>query len=317
MSLTHVPAHDTADTSPELAQPSLLLRAGAELFGTFVLVLLGVGAAIYTSILFNTGSALTTALAFGLGAVAAIAVVGTVSGGHINPAVTLGAAIAGRLRWIDVPVYWFAQVLGATIAGTVLLAMLPSSLPAALGMDTAGRVFSVGANGYGANAGLGAASGGEVEITLTNALIVEGVLAMILVAVFLAVTTSRATSNLTPLWVGLTFTVAVLVATPFTGGSVNPARSLGIAFLADPWAIKQVWVFVAAPLAGAVLAGLVARIIALGAAPVAVEEAPEDHGVVEIVEISENGELVPEAAEADEVARTDTTPRNDTPTTRD
>lgn len=306
MSLTDAPAYDAADaTLDELilepAQPSLLLRAGAELFGTFVLVLLGVGAGIYTSLV--GGNALTTALAFGLGATGAIAIIGNVSGGHINPAVTLGAAIAGRFRWADVPVYMLAQVVGATIAGAILLAILPTTLPAALGTGaTAGTIFSSGANGFGAHAGLGAASGGAVEITLMSALIVEIVLTMILVAVVLGVTTKRAASNLTPLWVGLTITATLLVATPFTGGSVNPARSLGIAFFADPWALKQVWVFVAAPLAGAVLAGLVARIIALGNAPVALEDEPE---VVEVVELSEDGELV---AAADEDTSDDAAP---------
>ncbi|QIK82823.1 aquaporin [Sanguibacter sp. HDW7] len=303
MSLTDAPAYDAADaTFDELAlepaQPSLLLRAGAELFGTFVLVLLGVGAGIYTSLV--GGNALATALAFGLGATAAIAIIGSVSGGHINPAVTLGAAIAGRFRWADVPVYMLAQVVGATIAGAILRAILPPTLPAAIGNDaTAGSLFSSGANGYGAHAGLGAASGGAVDITLMTALIVEIVLTMILVAVVLSVTTKRAASNLTPLWVGLTITVTLLVATPFTGGSVNPARSLGVAFFADPWALKQVWVFVAAPLVGAVLAGLVARIIALGTAPVALEDEPE---VVEIVELSEDGELVAAADEDAPVA---------------
>lgn len=287
MSLTDASApadttHEDLDLAP--AQPSLLLRAGAEAFGTFVLVLLGVGAALYTA--WVGGNTLATCLAFGLGAVAAIAVVGHVSGGHINPAVTLGAALAGRMRWADVPVYWLAQVLGATIAGAVLRAVLPAGMPAATGKGSAAELLSTGANGYGTQAGLGAASGGAIDISLTSALIVEVVLTMILVAVVLAVTTRRATSHLTPLWVGLTITVTLLVATPFTGGSVNPARSLGIAFFAEPWALKQVWVFVVGPLAGALLAGLVARIIALGAAPLAVEDEPAVDEVVEIVEIS-------------------------------
>lgn len=300
MSLTDASAQDSADaTLEELllmpAQPALLLRAGAELFGTFVLVLLGVGAGIYTT--WVGGDTLATCLAFGLGAMAAIAIIGNVSGGHINPAVTLGAAIAGRLRWADVPVYWLAQVLGATIAGAVLRAVLPSGMPTATGKDSAAALFSTGANGYGTSAGLGSASAGAIDITLTSALIIEVVLTMILVAVVLAVTTTRAASNLTPLWVGLTITVTLLVATPFTGGSVNPARSLGIAFFAEPWALKQVWAFVVAPLAGAVLAGLVARIAALGAAPVAVEDAPYD-----VVEIVEDGELT---AASEDVASED------------
>lgn len=307
MSFTDAPAPAVAhldDLVLENPQPPLLLRAGAEFFGTFVLVLLGVGAGIYTSLL--GGDALATALAFGLGATAAIAIIGQVSGGHINPAVTLGAAVAGRFRWADVPVYMLAQVIGATIAGAVLLAVLPAGLPEALGGSrTASSIFSAGATGFGANAGLGAASGGAVEITLVSALVIELLLTMVLVAVVLGVTTRRATSTLTPLWVGLTITVTLLVATPFTGGSVNPARSLGIAFFAEPWALKQVWVFVVGPLAGAILAGLVARIVALGAAPIAVEDAPYD--VVEIVEISEDGELTaaPDDVTSDEIASDD------------
>ena len=132
------------------------------------------GAALYTT--WVGGDALATCLAFGLGAMAAIAIIGNVSGGHINPAVTLGAAIAGRLRWADVPVYWLAQVLGATIAGAVLRAVLPSGMPAATGKDSAAALFSTGANGYGTSAGLGSASAGAIDITLTSALIIEVVL---------------------------------------------------------------------------------------------------------------------------------------------
>jgi len=294
MSLTDLPAHDAADTSLETppAAPSLLARAGAEVLGTFILVLLGAGAAIFTSLLAPSGSVLTTCLAFGLGATAALVVVGHVSGGHVNPAVTLGAALAGRLRWVDVPVYWVAQVLGATLAGAVLLAVVPGSLAAALGRESSAAVYSAGANGYGVNVGLGAASAGAVEITLQSALIVELVCTLVLVAVVLAVTSPRATSSLTPLWVGVALAGTLLVATPFTGGSVNPARSLGIAFFAEPWAMQQVWVFVAAPLAGAVLAGLGARIASFGASPLALEDAPAPF----VDEVVVADELVAESA---------------------
>jgi len=298
MSLTDDTAPDGARTTFEdliveatPAGPSLLLRAAAEVFGTFVLVLLGVGAAVFTSLLASSGSVLTTCLAFGLGATAAIAIVGHVSGGHVNPAVTLGAAIAGRLAWLDVPVYWIAQVLGATLAAGVLRAVVPSTLAAALGSPSTGAVYSAGANGYGVHAGLGAASAGTVEITLTNALIVETVLTLVLVAVVLAVTTTRHASNLTPLWVGVALTVTLLVATPFTGGSVNPARSLGVAFFAEPWALSQVWVFVVAPFAGALLAGLGARVAAITASSGTV--APEIAPVADDVYAAAVAELAP------------------------
>ncbi|MGP7959840.1 MIP/aquaporin family protein [Sanguibacter sp. A247] len=280
------------------AQPPLLLRAGAEAFGTFVFVLLGVGAAIYTGVI--GGDVLATSLAFGLGAAAALAVIANVSGGHINPAVTLGAAVAGRLRWLDVPVYWLAQVLGSVLAAVVLRATIPATFPAALNPAfTARDVMARGANGFGEAALLGQLSQGQVTVSVTAALIIEIVLTMILVAVVLAVTSRTAARSLAPLWVGITMAAAILVAMPFTGGSVNPARSLGVAFLANDTALSQVWVFVVGPLAGALLAGLVARIIALGTAPLALEAVPYADETVEVVEISEGGELVASADSTD------------------
>ncbi|MGM7424501.1 MIP/aquaporin family protein [Cellulosimicrobium sp. CpK407] len=244
-----------------VVQPSLLARLGAEVFGTFFLVLAIVGVALYTFV--SQQNALAVGLAGGIAVVAGAAAVGNVSGGHFNPAVTLGAAIGGRTAWRDVLPYWVAQLVGALLAGLVLLATVPSTLPQLLGQDGRGGVFVATANGYGSFSSLSTASQGGTEFGLVQALLIETIVTAVFVGVILGVTDKRASVQYAPVVIGFTLTALILVAAPITNASINPARSMASAVFAgdgDLW--KQQWVFWVAPLLGAAIAGLFYRAFA-------------------------------------------------------
>jgi len=247
--------------SVAVVQPGLLARLGAEVFGTFFLVLAIVGVALYTFVSQNTG--FNVALAGGLALLAGIAAVGHVSGGHFNPAVTLGAAIGGRTAWRDVLPYWVAQVVGALLAGLVLLATIPSTLPALLGVEGKGGLFVTTANGYGSFSSLSTASQGGTEFNLVQALLIETIATGIFVGVILGVTDKRTRVSYAPVAIGLALTTLLVVTIPITNGSLNPARSLASAvFAGDGELWKQQWVFWVAPLLGAAIAGLFYRAFA-------------------------------------------------------
>ncbi len=259
-----------------VVQPSLLARLGAEVFGTFFLVLAIIGVALYTFV--SQQNALAVALAGGLALLAGAAAVGNVSGGHFNPAVTLGAAIGGRTAWRDVLPYWVAQLVGALLAGLVLLATVPSSLPALVGQEDRGGLFVSTANGYGDFSSLSTASQGGTEFGLLAALLIETIATAVFVGVILGVTDKRATVQYAPVVIGLTLTALILVAVPVTNASLNPARSMASAVFAgdgDLW--KQQWVFWVAPLLGAAIAGLFYRAFAF--APKQDDLLGEDHVV--------------------------------------
>lgn len=225
--------------------PSLMARMAAELLGTFILVFMGVGAALF----FSTGNngTLTVAFGFAIGVIIAATIVGRISGAHINPAVTVGAWIAGRFPARDVAPYILAQVVGATAAGALLwgLAQTHEQIPDA-------QAFLAGAaNGFGEHSPTG--------FPLVAGLIIEVIIAALLVGVVLAATSRRAIAAVAPFAIGLTVGFLVLVAIPFTNGALNPARASGIAFFSDTWALQQLWLFWVAPLLGALIAGLLFR----------------------------------------------------------
>jgi aquaporin Z len=252
------------------AGPSLLARLGAEAFGTFLLVLVGLGVALYSAFS-NTGGGLGVALGFGIAALAGIIAVGRVSGGHFNPAVTFGACLAGRTPFKDLLPYWLAQVVGGTLAAAVLFLTVPTTLPGLVsqGAQTSTRTFfSSVANGYGDHSPLATLSAGQAEFGLVVALLVEVVATAVFVGVILGATDRRANKQHVPFAVGLALAVLLLVAMPVTNGSLNPARSLAAAIFSDSWARDQVWLFWAAPLLGAAIAALVYRAFAA--------EPPED-----------------------------------------
>ncbi|HQR28185.1 MAG TPA: aquaporin [Nocardioides sp.] len=209
---------------------------GAEAVGTFVLVVVGVGALLMTG-----GDYLATGLAFGLTAVALTSALGWASGGHFNPAVSLGAALVGRLSWGRSGLYALVQTAGALLAGATLWGLM-HGFP---GFRSEGNL---GQNSFGA-AGSGYA--------WWAAFLLETLMTAVLVGVVLAVTDERATyAGLAPVVVGLTLAVLHLASMAATVTSVNPARSVGVGVFAGAAAVRQLWLFVLAPLLGAVVAGL-------------------------------------------------------------
>jgi aquaporin Z len=216
----------------------------AELFGTFVLVFFGCGTAVVSGGLTGgTGTGtlgvITIALAFGLAIVAAAYAIGHISGCHVNPAVSLAVLISGKMKAYDFGGYVIAQIIGA-FAGSGLLAFVVAN------SDT---ISGFGANGYGALSAVG--------ISMSGALVVEIILTFVFVLSILGVTSSKKTSGIAGIVIGLTLTFVHIIGIPLTGTSVNPARSLAPAIFAGGEALAQVWVFIAAPLVGAILAAIV------------------------------------------------------------
>jgi aquaporin Z len=214
----------------------------AEFIGTFTLVLFGCGAAV----LAGGDIGLTgISFAFGLALIGMAYAIGPVSGCHINPAVTLGAVIAGRMSASEAPRYFAAQILGA-IAGAFVLMIIAS-----------GKAdYSVAANGLGQN-GWGAGYLGEY--TMASAFVFELVATFLFVTVILGATGPKAPAGFAGLAIGLALVVIHLVGINVTGVSVNPARSIGPAVFAGGTALQQLWLFILAPCLGAVAAGLVFR----------------------------------------------------------
>ncbi|MDO9498041.1 MAG: MIP family channel protein [Nocardioides sp.] len=217
--------------------PTTAQKLSAEVIGTFVLVLFGCGTAVITG-----GDLVATGLSFGLAVMLMVHAVGRISGGHFNPAVTLGAIVGGRMPWSQAGLYMGAQVLGGLLGGGMLLVLL-------LGFEGF-EAFdeSIGANGWGDD-GTGYA--------LWAALLLELVLTAIFVFVILAVTDERNEHPvMAPLVIGLTLTAIHFVAINATGTSVNPARSIGAAAFSGTDPIIQLWVFIVAPLLGGLAGGL-------------------------------------------------------------
>jgi aquaporin Z len=226
-----------ADVDLETA-PSLARRLTAELFGTFILVFGVIGTALFASS--NTGI-LGVALAVGLAVLAGAYAFGHISGGHFNPAVSIGAAAAGRFAWADVLPYSLAQIVGGALATTMLL-VIRAGAPA----DSI--------------AGFGAVSNGFGEFSpggfnLVSVLVAEALLTALFMYVILGVTDRRAPSGFAPIAIGLALTLVHLVLIPISNASVNPARSIATAIFGGPDALVQLWVFIAAPIIGALIAG--------------------------------------------------------------
>lgn len=276
---TSAPDAVVVEEATVVVGPSLLARLGAEAFGTFFLVLSILGVALYGRFT-GAGLVLPVALAGGIALLAAIAAVGHVSGGHFNPAVTLGAAIGGRTAWRDVLPYWLAQIVGGIIASLILFATLPSAaLPIlqqnAVIADATKQAFISGtANGFGEHSPLAASTGGAFSFEWFSAFLIEVVVTAIFVGVILGVTDKRSNSKLAPTAIGLSLAALLLIAAPFTNGSLNPARSIAAAIFSDSWALSQLWLFIVAPLVGAAIAALFYRAFAF--APVQDDLLAED-----------------------------------------
>jgi aquaporin Z len=229
-----------------MEQHSLMKRLTAEMIGTLWLVLGGCGTAVLAAGVPTLGVGfLGVALAFGLTVLTMSYAVGGISGGHFNPAVTVGLASAGRFSWRDVPGYVVAQLAGA-ISGAAILYVIASGNPA----------FSAAASGFASN-GYGMHSPGGYS-ALACALC-EVVLTGGFVFVILGATDKHAPNGFAPLAIGLALTLIHLVSIPVTNTSVNPARSTGPAIFQGGWALGQLWLFWVAPILGAVLSALVYR----------------------------------------------------------
>jgi len=212
-------------------------KLAAEVLGTFVLVFFGVGTAIVSGLDY-----VATGLAFGLAVLVMAYAVGHISGGHFNPAVTVGAAVSGRFSWSDVLGYVVAQLVGALLAGLALLAILN-------GVPEFSAKGHFGQNAFGDYSTSG--------ISAWAALLVEAIATAIFLLVILAITDGRNPAKAAaPVVIGLTLTAIHFTTINLTGTSVNPARSIGAGLFAGGDAIEQLWLFIVAPLIGAVIAGL-------------------------------------------------------------
>ena len=228
-----------------MSAPTMAHRLAAEFVGTFLLVFGGCGAAIFAASPDEKSSVgigfLGVALAFGLTVLAGVYAFGVISGGHFNPAVTLGAALAKRVEWKALPAYWIVQVIGGLVAGG-LLYFIAGGRP---GFNATGNMA---ANGYGAHSPFG--------YSLAAVAITEILLTFIFLLVILGATDDRAPKGFAGLAIGLTLTLIHLISIPISNTSVNPARSTGVAFFNADGAPAQLWVFWLAPLVGAAIAGV-------------------------------------------------------------
>ncbi|OTA14868.1 aquaporin [Xenorhabdus vietnamensis] len=221
-------------------------KLSAEFFGTFWLVFGGCGSAVLAAAFPQLGIGfLGVSLAFGLTVVTMAYAVGHISGGHFNPAVTLGLFAGGRISAKDVIPYIIAQVIGG-IAAAAILYLIASGKS---GFDATSSGFA--SNGYGEHS-----PGG---FSLQAAIIIELVLTAFFLIVILGATDRNAPTGFAPLVIGLTLTLIHLISIPVTNTSVNPARSTAVAIFQGTWALEQLWVFWLIPLIGGAIGGLIYR----------------------------------------------------------
>lgn len=224
----------------------------AEFVGTFWLVFGGCGSAVLAAAFPEVGIGLLgVSLAFGLTVLIMAYAVGHISGGHFNPAVSLGLVVGGRFSASELPGYIIAQVLGAIAAAAVLY------------------VIASGATGFDASAGFAANGYGEHSpggYTMIAALVIEVVLTAGFLIVILGATDGRAPAGFAPLPIGLALCLIHLISIPVTNTSVNPARSTSQAIFQGSWALEQLWLFWVAPLVSVVLGAVIYKVMAGGEA---------------------------------------------------
>jgi aquaporin Z len=236
---------------------SMFRKLLAEFFGTFVLVLGGVGAVVLAAGVAGVGVGwLGVAIAFGLSVLVMVYAVGHISGGHFNPAVSLGLWSAGRFEAKHIVPYVLAQVVGGVVAAGLIYVLVSNQDVAAALVPAADRLAGA-SNGYGAHS--------PQLYNLTAAIIGETVMTFVFLLVIIGATDRRAPAGFAGIAIGLALTVAHIVMIPITNCSVNPARSLATAVFAGStqggWALQQLWVFLVFPIVGAMLAGLVHRLL--------------------------------------------------------
>jgi aquaporin Z len=218
-------------------------KLSAEFFGTFWLVLGGCGSAVLAAAFPGVGIGLMgVSLAFGLTVLTMAYAVGGISGGHFNPAVSIGLATAGRFAWKDVPSYIIAQVLGGA-AGALVLYLIVT-----------GKADYAGVGGFASN-GFGDLSPGK--FSMMAALITEVVMTAFFLIIILGATGKNAPAGFAPIAIGLALTLIHLISIPVTNTSVNPARSVAVALFAGGGALSQLWLFIVAPVVGAVIGAVI------------------------------------------------------------
>jgi aquaporin Z len=229
--------------------PSLTQRLTAELLGTAWLVLGGCGSAVLAAAFPELGIGFVgVALAFGLTVLTMAYAIGHISGCHLNPAVSIGLTVAGRLPARDLAPYIIAQVVGATLGAFVLYLIATGKA----GFDLVGSGFA--ANGYGEHS--------PGQYTLAAAFVCEAVMTFFFLFVILGSTDERASGKFAPIAIGLCLTLIHLISIPVTNTSVNPARSTAPALFVGGAAIEQLWLFWLAPIIGAALAGIAYPLVA-------------------------------------------------------
>lgn len=221
-------------------------KLAAEFVGTFWLVFGGCGSAVLAAAFPELGIGFAgVSLAFGLTVLTMAYAVGGISGGHFNPAVSLGLAIGGRFSWGEMVPYWVAQVIGAFCAAGMLF-VIASGVP-----DWTPGGFA--SNGYGE-----LSPGG---FSMMSALLIEVVLTAGFLIVILGSTSPKVPGGFAPIAIGLALTLIHLISIPVTNTSVNPARSTGVAFYAETAAVGQLWLFWVAPLVGAAIGAVLYRFV--------------------------------------------------------
>ncbi|HZY49785.1 MAG TPA: aquaporin Z [Devosia sp.] len=219
-------------------------RLCAEFIGTFWLVLGGCGSAVLAAGFPNVGIGFVgVALAFGLTVLTMAYAVGGISGGHFNPAVSLGLAIAGRFDWRDLVPYWVVQVIGGAVGAAVLYVI-------------ASGVAGYTPGGFASN-GYDALSPGGYS--MLAGLVTEVVMTALFLVIILGATSAAAPAGFAPLAIGLALTLIHLISIPVTNTSVNPARSIAAAIFATTGAWSQIWLFIVGPLVGGALGGVIWR----------------------------------------------------------
>jgi len=227
-------------------------KLGAELLGTAILVFFACGVATLS---FGKGFAFSgllgpssmgivaTALAFGLVLMGLIYAIGSISGCHVNPAVTIGALVAGRITLVEAVGYWVAQFVGGLLGALALWSVFSGS------PKYSRTITGLGADGYG--------SASMVKIDMGHAFLVEVILTAVFIFVILSVTSKLGNAVTAGVAIGLTLTFVHLIGIPLTGTSVNPARSFGPALVVGGTALHQLWLFIVAPLVGGVVGAAV------------------------------------------------------------
>jgi aquaporin Z len=220
-------------------------KLAGEFFGTFWLVFGGCGSAVLAAAFPQVGIGLTgVSIAFGLTVLTMAYAVGPISGGHFNPAVSVGLAVAGRFSWGELIPYVVAQVLGAIAAAGALYLI-------ASGKSDFSLAGGFASNGYGEHS--------PGKYSLQAALIAEVLLTAFFLMIILGATGSKAPAGFAPIAIGLALTLIHLISIPVTNTSVNPARSTGPAIFVGGWALQQLWLFWLAPIAGAIIGALIHR----------------------------------------------------------